>query len=524
MAEKTINGRLINKHDSETNWIKAVNFVPQKAELIVYDTDDSHGTERIKIGDGTTKVNDLPFYRPNYYGVCKTAAGTAAKTVTIDGFKLEVGAMVIVKFDNANSATSPTLNVSGTGAKPMYRYGTTALGTGTTTTGWYADSVQLLVYDGTGWIRDYWNNSTYSNAGLGQGYGTCSTAADTLAKTVSISSYTLATGGVVSIYFENAVPANATLNITSKGAKPIYYNGAAITDGVIGAGDTATFIYSTNYHLIALNKLVPDTSNFLMKTPQELTSEELVQVRSNLRFIGEDLEGRTFTIDGKTYTASPNAERFGDYENNIAIGQWSIAEGSTNIAIGRACHVEGAKNQALSDGCHVEGVSCIASGYWSHAEGEMTRVTSYASHAEGSYTKMPDGSVRYGTASGYASHIEGGGCHAEASCSHSEGLATTTKGNYSHSEGRYTIASSPAQHVEGTANIEDTASKYIHIAGNGEFTQRSNAYTLDWDGIGWFAGGLKIGGTSQDDTEAQEVVTTGYVISLDEIDAICGVV
>lgn len=126
----------------------------------------------------------------------------------------------------------------------------------------------------------------------------------------------------------------------------------------------------------------------------------------------------------------------------------------------------------------------------------MTRVTSYASHAEGSYTTMPDGTKRYGTASGYASHVEGGGCHAEASCSHSEGLATTTKGNYSHSEGRYTIASSPAQHVEGVANIEDTASTYIHIAGNGDWDARSNAYTLDWNGNAWYAGDVYIGSTS----------------------------
>lgn len=231
-----------------------------------------------------------------------------------------------------------------------------------------------------------------------------------------------------------------------------------------------------------------DTSDFLTKSQQTLTDAELAQVRKNLRFIGKDVEGQQFTINGSTITASANAEIFGDYENNKCTGQWSIVEGSTNVATGRVCHVEGANNQALNDGCHVEGVQCIASGYWSHAEGEMTRVTSYASHAEGSYTKMPDGSTRYGTASGYASHIEGGGCHAEASCSHSEGLATTTKGNYSHSEGRYTIASSPAQHVEGVANIEDAESKYIHIAGNGSWETRSNAYTLDWDGNGWYAG------------------------------------
>ena len=229
----------------------------------------------------------------------------------------------------------------------------------------------------------------------------------------------------------------------------------------------------------------------LLKTEQTLTDAELSQVRKNLKFIGKDVEGQTFTINGATVTASANAEIFGDYENNKCTGQWSIVEGSSNVATGRACHVEGAQNQAINDGCHVEGVQCIASGYWSHAEGEMTRVTSYASHAEGSYTKMPDGTTRYGTASGYASHIEGGGCYAQASCSHSEGLATTTKGNYSHSEGRYTIASSPAQHVEGVANIEDTESQYIHIAGNGDWNARSNAYTLDWDGNGWYAGSVE---------------------------------
>ena len=260
---------------------------------------------------------------------------------------------------------------------------------------------------------------------------------------------------------------------------------------------------------------IPSTENMLLKTEQTLTDDELAQVRSNLKFIGKNVEGQTFNINGTDIVAAANAEIFGDYENNKCTGQWSIVEGSTNIATGRACHVEGAQNQALNDGCHVEGVSCIASGYWSHAEGEMTRVTSYASHAEGSYTKMPDGTTRYGTASGYASHIEGGGCHAEASCSHSEGLATTTKGNYSHSEGRYTIASSPAQHVEGVANIEDAASTYIHIAGNGDWNARSNAHTLDWEGNAWFSGDVYIGSTSgvNKDEGSKKLATEEYVNS-----------
>ena len=250
---------------------------------------------------------------------------------------------------------------------------------------------------------------------------------------------------------------------------------------------------------IVENDIVDDIDNtydyalkkdVLLKTAQELTDEELSQVRTNLKFIGKSLGGKTVTVDGTNYTASNTAEIFGDYNTNIAVGDWSIAEGSGTVAKGRASHAEGAYSKALQDGCHVEGYQTEATGYWSHAEGELTKVTSNASHAEGSYCTLPDGKKRYGTASGYASHIEGGGCYATGSCSHAEGLATTVSGAQAHAEGRYTIAAGGAHHVEGIANIEDTEGKYIHIAGNGSFDAPSNAYTLDWDGNGWFAGNV----------------------------------
>lgn len=197
-----------------------------------------------------------------YYGVCGTAAATAAKTVTVDGFELVTGAMVIVKFTYANSVESPTLNVNGTGAKPIRRYGTTAASTGTTTSGWIAGAVQLFVYDGSGWVRDYWNNTTYSNVSLGQGYATCTTAAATVAKVGTLSSYALVAGGVVAVKFTYAVPASATLNINSKGAKAIYFRGAAITADVIKAGDTATFIYNgSQYHLLSIDRWQTDIAD-----------------------------------------------------------------------------------------------------------------------------------------------------------------------------------------------------------------------------------------------------------------------
>lgn len=55
------NVRVTLKHDSEENWNKAINFIPKAGEAIVYDADASHIFNRIKIGDGKTKVSDLPF-------------------------------------------------------------------------------------------------------------------------------------------------------------------------------------------------------------------------------------------------------------------------------------------------------------------------------------------------------------------------------------------------------------------------------------------------------------------------------
>ena len=100
------------------------------------------------------------------YGVCATAADTAAKAVTVDtkdsAFELVAGAAVLVKFTYDNNVANSTLNVNGTGAKPIYRYGTSKVSTGDSTSGWRAGAVQLFVYDGTGWIRQFWENSTYS--------------------------------------------------------------------------------------------------------------------------------------------------------------------------------------------------------------------------------------------------------------------------------------------------------------------------------------------------------------------------
>ena len=56
MANKEIKTRIQNKNDTSENWIKAVNFVPLKGEIIIY-----NDTLQFKIGDGTSLLSQLEF-------------------------------------------------------------------------------------------------------------------------------------------------------------------------------------------------------------------------------------------------------------------------------------------------------------------------------------------------------------------------------------------------------------------------------------------------------------------------------
>lgn len=97
------------------------------------------------------------------YGYCTTGASTKAKTVTVSPAitALETGMTIAVRFQYSNTASSPTLNVNNLGAKSIYRYGTTVPGTSAAAS-WNANAIHTLTYNGSGWILDNWNNTTYS--------------------------------------------------------------------------------------------------------------------------------------------------------------------------------------------------------------------------------------------------------------------------------------------------------------------------------------------------------------------------
>lgn len=217
-----------------------------------------------------TKLN----YTNIAYATCETAGATTTKEITVSGntgIAITTGTILIVKFSYTNTASNPVFSVNGITAS--VNYNTMVITSSNLDYAGDAGLMMMYVYDGT-YFRyvcrsyDKDSNTTYTNASLGQGYAVCATA--TAAKVATLSSYALTTGGIVAVKFTYAVPASATLNINSKGAKAIYYRGTAITAGIIKAGDIATFIYDgSDYHLISIDRdteiRCPDYANRIAK-------------------------------------------------------------------------------------------------------------------------------------------------------------------------------------------------------------------------------------------------------------------
>ena len=147
---------------------------------------------------------------------------------------------------------------------------------------------------------------------------------------------------------------------------------------------------------------------------------------------------------------------FGERKTGTLSGGYSLVEGFNNTATGFCAHAEGWLSIASGTSAHAEGSSTTASGDDSHTEGMCTTASGQSSHAEGEHTE----------ASEIGAHAEGG--------------YTKAMGVYSHAGGAGTIAKNDYQTVIGRYNANKNSA---FIIGNGSSdTERSNAFTVDWDG------------------------------------------
>lgn len=204
-------------------------------------------------------------------GTCSTAATTAAKAVTSAGFSLATGSAVTVYFSTANTKADAalTLNINSTGAKTIYVAG--AATSSTNQLLWVAGSSITFVYDGTYWrVEDA--PGTYRG-------GACSVAAATAAKTSSVTGVVVFKGVKVSIpmTYENT-NTSATLNVSSLGAKAIYYGTGTTcptTSNGYGwiAGQTPTFEFDGAYWRIQSSGTIINGSHIITGSISDATGK-----------------------------------------------------------------------------------------------------------------------------------------------------------------------------------------------------------------------------------------------------------
>lgn len=132
------------------------------------------------------------------YGTCSTAADTGTKVVTTTKgtFVLETGAMVRVKFTNANSYNgTATMAVDGTTTKNIVQKGTNA----TTRYWWDAGEVVDFVYDGTNFVIVDGSSATTTYYGVTKLADTDSSSSTSVAL-VPNSLYTIANNTICPYY------------------------------------------------------------------------------------------------------------------------------------------------------------------------------------------------------------------------------------------------------------------------------------------------------------------------------------
>lgn len=132
--------------------------------------------------------------------------------------------------------------------------------------------------------------SNMSPEAIGIGYGVSSDTGSS--RTATLTDYNLTPNGIVAVSFASDVPANATLNINSQGAKAIYYRGSALVANVIRGGDTVTFGYDgTRYNVLCIDGGAGHEIENSAGT--KLTQRDVMQVLDGLEAVDDSTNQKT---------------------------------------------------------------------------------------------------------------------------------------------------------------------------------------------------------------------------------------
>ena len=445
MAEKIITGRIVQKHAVEANWLLATNFTPKQGEIIVYDKDSTYNYERLKIGDGLTNVNSLPF------------VDDALRVILLEQINAVDGKVDAVSTLVGDTKVSDQINIAAVNNQSDWSVNDEASPSYIKNRLFYkADPTNIELINGT-FASTQAGETLYMmqvgaiDADIVDGQE-CNVVFDSDAYDVTV----------------KTIQYNDTLSYLIAGNA--YVLSSIFGPSVENTGEPFCIIFASGNVICYTNNTSAEHTVIVGAYMAQIVTIPHEYLGLN---VGNG-EGVSSVQEGNGTSASGNAAH---------------AEGAYTVASGTASHAEGQQTNASGNCAHAEGASTTASGAYSHAEGRGTEASTAYAHAEG---YQSEASGEYGShAEGYITTASGDGAHAE-------GGQTEASGAYSHAEGSHTIASGEHQHVEGKYNIEDTSSQYAHIVGNGSKNGpvRSNAHTLDWSGNAWYSGDVYVGSTS----------------------------
>ena len=310
--------RLVQKHDTEANWNKAVNFKPKAGELIVYEVDTTHNAPRLKVGDGKTVVFDLPFF---FEGALEELSAKLDQEI-LDRIKAVSDAIKIAETDATEKANNAELNAN-----------------------------------------SYTDNAI---ANLSTDFQTKLTVSDT-------SGLKLSDSGNLSL---DLAGATENTHLEYNGTKPVWKANLNLENGT-GAGSlqqrysegqaTGWLAVSTGYKSIASGASAfaennSEASGTYAHAEGQATKSTKIATHS----------------EGYQTTASGDYGAHSEGSGTKASGSASHAEGYQTTASGFGAHAEGGSTQAIGNYSHAEGGQTTADAQYSHAAGFATRTTNIA--------------------------------------------------------------------------------------------------------------------------------------------------
>lgn len=207
------------------------------------------------------------------------------------------------------------------------------------------------------------------------------------------------------------------------------------------------------------------------------------------------MQNYNLELVGKKYRDAGNVLRgeiFNDYNDNVASGAYSHAEGLDTEATGYVAHSEGWKTKA--------------SGGQGHAEGRSTQALSNTDHAEG-FETIAHGAYRTTDKEGYGAHAEGRNTQAIGQSSHAEGHSSIADGTAAHAEGKSTTAEGEAAHAEGEGTH---AKSFAHAGGYGSKAYANYSFVHGLGLISPNLGASVVLGQYNDNSENDNIFSIGY--------------